>query len=162
MASGPYRLTYGGSLDRTRKIPFSFDSRTYLGHPGDTLASALLANGVRTVARSFKFHRPRGIFSCGPEEPNALVQLGEGARITPSARAPIVELTAGLTARSQEGWPSVRFDIGRVLDATAPLWSAGFYNKTFIWPSWHTYEPIIRRLAGMGRAPLRPTQTAMT
>src|SRR4029077_18933470 len=152
--TGPYRLPYGGLIDRTHKIPFRFDGKTYMGHPGDTLASALLANGVRTVARSFKFHRPRGIYTSGVEEPNALVQIGSGARAIPSARAPLVELTAGLEARSQEGWPSVHFDIGRALDAIAPVWAAGFYNKTFIWPNWHPYEPLIRRMAGLGRAPL--------
>ena len=150
---GPYRLSYGGQIDRTRKIAFRFDGRTYLGHPGDTLASALLANGLRTIARSFKFHRPRGIFTCGVEEPNALLQLGAGAHAIPSARAPVVEPTEGLEAHSQEGWPSVNFDLGRALDFAPPLWAAGFYNKTFIWPSWHAYEGMIRRLAGLGRAP---------
>jgi len=153
---GPYRLPYGGQVDRTRKVFFRFDGKTHIGHPGDTLASALLANGVHTVARSFKFHRPRGLFSCGPEEPSALVEAGEGSRTDPSARATMIELTEDLEARSQEGWPSVNFDIGRVLDGTARLWAAGFYNKTFIWPSWHTYEPAIRRMAGLGRAPAGP------
>ena len=151
--AGPYRLPFGGQIDRTRRITFRFDGKTYDGHPGDTLASALLASGIRVVARSFKFHRPRGIFSCGLEEPNALVQVGEGARVIPSSRAPVIELHEGLIARSQEGWPSVKLDLGRVLDLTAPLWAAGFYNKSFIWPSWHTYEGLIRRLAGLGHAP---------
>jgi sarcosine oxidase subunit alpha len=151
--SGPYRLANGGEIDRTRRISFRFDKRTYFGHPGDTLASALLANGVRVVARSFKFHRPRGIFSCGLEESNALVQVDEGAGMVPSCRAPVVELHEGLVAQSQKGWPSVNFDIARVLDFTALLWSAGFYNKTFIWPNWHTYEGLIRHLAGLGHAP---------
>src|SRR4029077_22888 len=154
--TGPYRLPYGGLIDRTRKIPFRFDGKTYMGHPGDTLAAALLANGVRTVARSFKFHRPRGIYTSGVEEPNALLQVGTGARAIPAARAPMVELSEGLEARSQEGWPSVNLDIGRALDAVAPLWAAGFYNKTFIWPSWHAYEGVIRRLAGLGHAPREP------
>jgi sarcosine oxidase, subunit alpha len=153
MTAGPYRLEDGGQLDRTRAIPFRFDGRILTGHPGDTLASALLANGVRTVARSFKFHRPRGIYSCGMEEPSALVQLGRGARKTPTCRAPTIELHEGLEAFSQAGWPSVRFDLGRAFDFTAPLWSAGFYNKTFIWPKWRLYEGIIRQLAGLGRAP---------
>jgi sarcosine oxidase subunit alpha len=154
--SGPYRLPHGGVIDRTRRITFRFDGRTYSGHPGDTLASALLANGVRTVARSFKFHRPRGIFSCGNEEPSALLTLGDGARAIPSARAPMVKLVEGLDAHSQEGRPSVNFDLARALDFIAPLWAAGFYNKTFIWPSWHVWEPLIRRLAGLGRAPCEP------
>lgn len=151
---GPYRLTEGGRIDRARLLSFRFDGRICTGFVGDTVASALLANGVRTVARSFKFHRPRGVFACGVEEPNALLCLGSGAHATPSVRAPAVELTEGLHVRSQSGWPSVNFDIGRALDLFAPLWSAGFYNKTFIWPGWHTYEGVIRRLAGLGRAPV--------
>src|SRR5579864_8725897 len=155
--TGPYRLPSGGGLvDRSRLITFAFNNRAYRAYHGDTLASGLLANGIRTVARSFKFHRPRGVFSCGVEEPNALVEVGVGARVIPSARAPSVELSEGLEAHSQQGWPSLRFDLGRVLDWTAPLWSAGFYNKTFIWPRWHTYEGVIRRLAGLGRAPREP------
>src|SRR5579864_4479530 len=123
---GPYRLNDGGQIDRTRELTFRFDGRTFTGYPGDSLASALLANGVRTVARSFKFHRPRGIFTCGVEEPNALLQLGAGAHAIPSARAPVVEPTEGLDAHSQEGWPSVNFDLGRALDFAPPLWAAGF------------------------------------
>lgn len=151
--AGPHRLPTGGLIDRRRLVRFMFNDRTCTGFAGDSLASALLANGIRTVARSFKFHRPRGIFSCGSEEPGALLQVGEGATATPSARAPLIELSEGLQCRAQAGFPSVNFDIGRSLDWLAPLWAAGFYNKTFIWPSWHTYEPIIRRLAGLGRAP---------
>jgi sarcosine oxidase subunit alpha len=152
-SAGPYRLSRGGQIDRSRLLSFLFNGRLYTGCSGDSVASALLANGIRTVARSFKFHRPRGIFACGLEEPNALLTLSSGADAIPSVRAPVVELTAGLQAHSQAGWPSVNFDIGRVLDVAAPLWAAGFYNKTFIWPSWHPYEGIIRRLAGLGRAP---------
>lgn len=151
--AGPYRLTYGGKIDRTRRLLFRFDGQTYQGHPGDTLASALLANGVRTVARSFKFHRPRGLYSCGVEEPNALLRVGTGAHAVPSVRAPLIELTEGVEAYSQAGWPSLRYDVGRMLDCVAPLWSAGFYSKTFIWPGWHRYERIIRHMAGLGRAP---------
>jgi sarcosine oxidase, subunit alpha len=153
MRSGPYRLATGGLLDRTRHLEFRFNQRTYRGHPGDSLASALLANSARTVSRSFKFHRPRGIFSCGFEEPHGLVQLGAGAHAVPSERAPMIELYQDLEASSQSGWPSVGLDFGRALDLVAPLWSAGFYNKTFIWPSWHAYEGVIRRLAGLGRSP---------
>ena len=154
--AGPHRVRYGGFIDRTRRVSFRFNGHTYYGHPGDTLASALLANGIRVVGRSFKLHRPRGIFSCGMEEPNALLQLGEGAGTVPCARAPSIELTPGLVARSTAGRPGVNFDLGRSLDFVAPLWAAGFYNKTFIWPSWHAYEGIIRRLAGFGRAPSAP------
>lgn len=151
--TGPYRLKEGGLVDRTRLIPFYFNGKRYSGFAGDTLASALLANGVRTLARSFKFHRPRGLFSCGTEEPNAFLQVGSGAGATPSARASIVELVDGLQACSQSGWPTVKFDVARILDVAAPLWAAGFYNKTFIWPSWHVYEGAIRRMAGLGKAP---------
>jgi sarcosine oxidase subunit alpha len=151
--AGPYRLAQGGLVDRTRPIAFHFNGAAYAGYEGDSVASALLANGVRTVARSFKFHRPRGVYSCGLEEPNALLALWSGARATPSERAPAVELVDGLEARSQAGWPGLNFEVGRILDFTAPLWAAGFYNKTFKWPNWHTYEGIIRRMAGLGRAP---------
>lgn len=150
---GPYRLARGGSIDRSRRFNFRFDGKSHVGYAGDSLASALLASGQRTVARSFKFHRPRGIFSCGVEEPNGLVQLGTDARTIPSVRAPAIELTEGLEAGAHAGWPSLGFDLGRALDFVAPLWSAGFYNKTFMWPSWHSYEPIIRRMAGQGHAP---------
>jgi sarcosine oxidase subunit alpha len=153
---GPYRLPSGGAVDRSVRIPFQFNGNAFVGSAGDTLASALLANGVRTVARSFKFHRPRGIFSCGAEEPHALVQLHAGAHAVPAARATVTELLSGLEARSHRGWPSLGFDLGRVLDALAPLWAAGFYNKTFIWPSWHAYEGLIRRMAGLGYAPRLP------
>jgi sarcosine oxidase subunit alpha len=154
--AGPYRLPDGGLIDRRTTIPFIFNGRAYAGHDGDSLASALLANGVRVVARSLKFHRPRGVFSCGVEEPAALIQVGEGAQAVPSERAPLVALRAGLQARSQAGWPSVDFDLGRALDALSALWAAGFYNKAFKWPSWHVYEPFIRRVAGLGRAPQEP------
>ena len=154
MSMGPYRLApardIGMAIDRHRRVRFSFDDKTYEGYAGDTLASALLANGVRTVSRSFKFRRPRGVYSSGSEEPNAFVQLGTDASTVLSARATLVALTEGMQASSltRRG-----FDAGRVLDLTAPLWAAGFYNRTFIWPSWHTYEGIIRRLAGFGQVP---------
>lgn len=155
MSAGPFRLpaasNAGTALDRNQRVRFTFDGRTYEGYRGDTLASALLANGVRTASRSFKFHRPRGVFSCGIEEPNAFVQAGSGASAVPSTRATLIELSEGLQAQSLA---NRHFDIGRVLDLTAPLWAAGFYNRTFIWPSWHTYEGLIRRMAGFGQAPL--------
>jgi sarcosine oxidase subunit alpha len=154
--TGPWRVTEGEAIDRSTPIPFRFDGRSYTGLAGDTLASALLANGIRVVARSFKFHRPRGIYSCGVEEPNALLEVDSGARAVPSERAPVIELTEALGVHSQQGWPSVNFDIGRALSTLAPLWAAGFYNKTFIWPSWHIYEPLIRRMAGLGHAPREP------
>jgi len=143
-------------VDRQRPIAFEFNGRPLQGYAGDTLASALLANGVRVVARSFKLHRPRGIFTAGVEESGGLVQLGEGARTLPAARVTLAEIEAGLVARSFSCWPRSSFDLGRLLDFTAPLWAAGFYNKTFMWPSWHHYEPLIRRMAGFGRAPPCP------
>jgi sarcosine oxidase subunit alpha len=154
--TGPYRVARGGHIERSRPLSFVFNGRQYTGFAGDSLASALLANGVRTVARSFKFHRPRGVISCGVEEAGALLQLGDGVSTVPSVRAPLVELTQGLNARSQIGWPSLGFDVGACLDRVAPLWAAGFYNKTFIWPSWHAYESIIRTLAGLGKVPPGP------
>ena len=122
---------------------------------GDTLASALLANGVRLVGRSFKYHRPRGLLAAGADEPNALVRLGSGARAEPNAKATQVELFDGLVAESQNRWPSLRRDAGRVLDLVGAVLPAGFYYKTFLWPAsfWEAYERVIRTMAGMGRAP---------
>jgi sarcosine oxidase subunit alpha len=155
-----WRLASGGAIDRSRTLAFEYDGVRYLGHPGDTLASALLANGVHLVGRSFKYHRPRGIFSAGAEEPNALVQLARGARTEPDTRATTIELYDGLTARSQNCWPSVRLDVGALASALSPLVPAGFYYKTFMWPPtprwWLRYEHFIRRAAGMGRAAAEP------
>ena len=151
-----WRLGQGGLIDRSQALSFRFDGRRLTGHPGDTLASALLANGVHLVGRSFKYHRPRGILSAGPEEPNALVELRGGARREPNTRATQIELFEGLEARSQNRWPSLRFDIAALNGLVAPLLSAGFYYKTFMWPAsfWEKlYEPLIRRAAGLGRAP---------
>jgi sarcosine oxidase subunit alpha len=149
------RLDSGGRVDRSHILRFSFDGRQLTGFAGDTLASALLANGVHLVGRSFKYHRPRGILSAGSEEPNALVRV----RDTPNLRATTVELYDGLTAESQNRTPSLRFDLGAVNDLLSPLLPAGFYYKTFMWPrSWwqRVYEPAIRRAAGLGRAPEHP------
>ncbi len=155
IAAQPFRLASGGLIDRSRRISFSFDDMPLGGYGGDTLASALLANGVRLVGRSFKYHRPRGILSAGPEEPNALVELREGQRREPNTRATQVELFDGLVARSQNRWPSLRFDLGAVNGLLSPMFAAGFYYKTFMWPAsfWEKlYEPLIRRAAGLGRA----------
>jgi len=143
---------FGQRLDRSQSLSFEFNGRRLSGHPGDTLASALLANGVRLVGRSFKLHRPRGIFSCGVEEPNGLVDLGDGATRTPNMRATQVELYEGLIAASVNCWPSVEFDLGAINNRIAALLPAGFYYKTFKWPHWHFFEPTIRRMAGLGRA----------
>jgi sarcosine oxidase, subunit alpha len=153
-----HRLARGGRIDRTRPVGFTFDGRRYQGFAGDTLASALLASGVRLIGRSFKYHRPRGIFSAGAEEPNALVQLGSGARTEPNMRATQVEIFDGLAARSQNCWPTARLDLGEVSNLLSPLFPAGFYYKTFMWPPsfWHLYERLIRRAAGLGEAPREP------
>ncbi|WP_317057393.1 sarcosine oxidase subunit alpha family protein [Roseovarius rhodophyticola] len=147
------RLEGQGLLDRSRRIGFSYDGRRYLGFSGDTLASALLANDIKVVGRSFKYHRPRGVFSAGSEEPNALVTLGHGPGQEPNARATMVELAEGLEAYSQNCWPNVDFDVMSVNDLFAPFLGAGFYYKTFMWPKafWERiYEPVIRRAAGLG------------
>ena len=152
----PFRLPAGGLVDRMRPLAFEYDGVGMHGYGGDTLASALLANGVHLVARSFKYHRPRGIFSCGTEEPNALVRLAQRARTEPNVRATTLELYAGLVAASQNCWPSVRFDASSLYDRLSRLIPAGFYYKTFMWPAgprwWLRYEHLIRHAAGMGRA----------
>lgn len=155
MSASDYRLAAGGRLDRSRTLSFSFDGRTMQGLAGDTLASALLANGVRLVGRSFKYHRPRGIYSAGAEEPNALVTLGTGNRREPNLSATQLELLAGMTAQSQNRWPSLAFDLQSINGWFAPFLSAGFYYKTFMGPtrrSWMFYEHFIRQAAGLGRA----------
>ena len=151
-----HRLSQGGRINRTKLIRFWFDDKAYQGYPGDTLASALLANGVMLVGRSFKYHRPRGIYSAGSEEPNALVQLGKGAYTEPNRRATEVELYDGLIAHSQNCWPSVRFDFGAISSSIARLLPAGFYYKTFMWPRsfWMVYERYIRKAAGLGVSPV--------
>jgi len=149
------RLKSGGHIDRGTKLAFHFDGRRYTGHKGDTLASALLANGVKLVGRSFKYHRPRGIYSAGVEEPNALVELRGGARREPNTRATVAELYQGLTAESQNRRGSLAFDWMAVNQLLAPWLGAGFYYKTFMWPAsfWErVYEPLIRSAAGLGRA----------
>lgn len=151
-----YRLDSGGHIDRSQPITIRWNGRALPAFAGDTIASALLANDVRIVGRGMKFHRPRGILSAGVEEPNGLVTLGRGAELEPSARATMIPVREGLEVRAQNAWPSVQFDLGRVFDWTAPLWPAGFYNKTFKWPSWHFYEWWIRRAAGIAKPPRQP------
>ena len=153
--SQTFRNSTGGVIDRATTLGFTFDGKRYAGHPGDTLASALLANGVRLVGRSFKLHRPRGIFSAGPEEPNALAEMRAGARREPNTRMTQIELHDGLVAASQNRWPSLRWDLLSLNGLIAPVLSSGFYYKTFMWPAsfWEkVYEPLIRRSAGLGRA----------
>ncbi|MFZ5677992.1 MAG: sarcosine oxidase subunit alpha family protein [Pseudomonadota bacterium] len=157
MTGKPYRLPQGGRLiDRARKVSFTFDGQNMTGFPGDTLAAAVLANGQRVFGRSFKYHRPRGVVGLGSEEMNALVGIGEGSRHEPNLRATQVELYDGLVAVSQNRWPSLRFDIGALNSRIARFIPGGFYYKTFMWPQafWkHVYEPMIRRAAGLGKAP---------
>jgi sarcosine oxidase, subunit alpha len=142
----------GSRLDRSKEIPFSFNGRGYVGYHGDTLASALLANGVQLIGRSFKLHRPRGVYSCGIEEPTGLVDAGTGSMRTPNVRATVLDIYPGLVAESQNCWPSVGFDLGAINSWFSPLFPAGFYYKTFKWPNWHVFEPSIRTMAGLGRA----------
>ena len=154
-----FRLPSGGRIDRTKRLRLTFNGRRYEGFAGDTLASALIANGVHLTSRSFKYHRPRGILTAGAEEPSALVQLGGGARTEPNLQATQVELHDGLTAAGVNAWPSAGFDLGAWTGMLAPLFPAGFYYKTFLWPPsfWKAlYEPAIRRMAGLGRTPDAP------
>jgi len=154
-----FRLAEGGRIDRARPLEFSFDGRKFQGFQGDTLASALLANDVFLVGRSFKYHRPRGVMSAGIEETNALVAVGEGGRLDTNSRATMVELYGGLVARSLNRWPSLGLDLGAINGWFSPLLVAGFYYKTFMWPRrlWQSlYEPLIRRAAGIGEAPAQP------
>ena len=159
VGSQTFRTRSGCVIDPSQQLNFTFDGRAFSGVAGDTLASALLANGVRLVGRSFKYHRPRGILSAGSEEPNALVELRTGARREPNTRATVAELYEGLEASSQNRWPSLRYDALSINATLAPVFAAGFYYKTFMWPKsfWEKlYEPMIRRAAGLGRAANAP------
>ena len=154
-----YRLDNLGYINRKKKISFKFNGSKYFGYEGDTLASALLANGIHLVGRSFKYHRPRGFIGAGVDEPNAKVQLYKGAKTEPNALATEIELIEGLEAKSQNCWPSVFFDFGAINNLLNKFFPAGFYYKTFMWPKnfWYKiYEPIIRKAAGLGVAPLEP------
>ncbi|TCD11395.1 sarcosine oxidase subunit alpha [Oricola cellulosilytica] len=159
-SAGEHRIAGVGRLTPANPVRFTFDGKAYSGLQGDTIASALIASGVHLVGRSFKYHRPRGILSDGPEEPNALVGVRrDAARATPNVRATVQEIYDGLNAVSQNRWPSLSFDVGAVNDIASPLFSAGFYYKTFMWPkvAWeHVYEPFIRNAAGLGQAPTEP------
>ncbi|MFQ6719403.1 2Fe-2S iron-sulfur cluster-binding protein, partial [Bordetella pertussis] len=151
-----YRLNHGGLVDRRRPLTFRFDGIQYQGYHGDTLASALLANGVHLVGRSFKYHRPRGIYTAGVEEMNALVDVLKEGQADPNTRATVVELEDGIEVSSQNRWPSLRFDVRSFHGMISRLIPAGFYYKTFMWPAkfWPKYEHMIRQAAGLGRAPL--------
>ncbi|MDE2435961.1 MAG: (2Fe-2S)-binding protein [Sphingomonadales bacterium] len=153
-----HRIAGLGRIDRSRTVTFTFDGKAMQGCPGDTLASALLANSVVLMGRSFKYHRPRGLLGAGAEEPNALVSVDRGGgRFTPNLRATAVEIYEGLNVRSQNRWPSLKTDFGAINDRFGRFFPAGFYNKTFMWPRsfWDKlYEPTIRRMAGLGDAPI--------
>ena len=146
------RVATGTAVQASKTVRFTFDGKSYTGCEGDTLASALLANNVHLVGRSFKYHRPRGIMAAGAEEANALVQVGTGGRVEPNLRATQVELYDGLVAKSQNRFPSLKFDLGEVNSLLSRFFPAGFYYKTFMWPAsfWMTYEKFIRHAAGLG------------
>ena len=159
MAGQKFRTSTGGVVDRDTTVRFNFDGKIYEGCAGDTLASALMANGVRVLGRSFKYHRPRGLFALGPEEPNGLVTVRQGARREPNIPATMIEIFDGLVAESQNHWPTLGFDLMRINDLLSSVLVSGFYYKTFMWPAtfWEpVYERIIRRAAGMGIAPDQP------
>ena len=155
-----FRINKTDHIDETNRISFKFDGKTYFGYKGDTLASALLSNGIHLVGRSFKYHRPRGIMSCGSEEPNAICQINEQTDFAePNVRATELEIYEGLEASSQNCWPNVNFDIGGINNFISPFIPAGFYYKTFMWPKsfWkNLYEPLIRMTAGLGKSPTKP------
>ncbi|MBN9275702.1 MAG: (2Fe-2S)-binding protein, partial [Mesorhizobium sp.] len=145
------RLSSGGSeIDRSKPVSFSFDGRRVEGFDGDTIASALLASGRRIVGRSFKYHRPRGIWGAGVEEPNALVDIERDGRSTPNARATTELARDSLVARSVNAAPDAERDRNAFLDRFSRFIPAAFYYKTFMWPDWHLFEPRIRAMAGLG------------
>ena len=150
------RLKDNKNIDANKEISFYFDGKKYYGYEGDTLASALLANKIHLIGRSFKYHRPRGLLSAGPEEPNGIVQLENGNVTEPNRRVTEVLLYEGLKASSQNRWPNIKFDLGAINDFLSPFFPAGFYYKTFMWPPtfWKKYEFFIRRAAVLGKSPL--------
>lgn len=151
-----YRLSSGGKIDRSRPIKFQWAGKTLTGFEGDTLASALLANGISRVGRSFKYHRPRGLIAAGLEEPNGIVQIEHDGRVDVNFKATEVVLREGLSARPVNAWPSLDFDLLAVNQWVKRFIPAAFYYKTFMWPDWHWFEPFIRRAAGLGVAPEAP------
>ncbi len=157
---GEYRKSGKGRVDHSEAVRFSFDGKSYEGLRGDTVASALMANGVHLLGRSFKYHRPRGAVGVGFEEPNALVTVRRGkGRMTPNLRATALEIYNGMEVTSQNRWPNLNFDIGAFNNTFSAFFPAGFYNKTFMWPKsfWDkVYEPFIRNMAGLGPAPTEP------
>ncbi|MCF8474065.1 MAG: sarcosine oxidase subunit alpha family protein [Emcibacter sp.] len=149
-------INMGSLIDRRKSLSFTFNGTRYKGYEGDSLASALLAEGVMVAGRSFKYHRPRGVFAADSQETNVIVQLETGAITEPNLKATQIELYEGLVARSVNCWPSARFDLGALIGLIKAFMPAGFYYKTFMWPSWHLFESTIRRAAGLGLSPIQP------
>src|SRR5271155_5374167 len=145
------RLQTGGAVDRGRPLAFTFDGKPYQGFAGDSIASALLANDVRIVGRSFKHHRPRGVWGAWTEEPNAIVDVTRNGKTTPNLRATTEPLENDIAVRSVNATPTAASDRAALLDRLSPFLPAGFYYKTFLWPRWETYEGAIRAMAGLGR-----------
>ena len=150
---GAYRLATGGRIDRSQKVSFTLDGKTVEGFAGDTAASALIAHGQHLVARSFKYHRPRGFMGAGVEETNALLTVGQDGTREPNIAATVLEIEPGLKTRTQNAWPSVKFDLMAINSVLSPVFVAGFYYKTFMGPTrgaWMLYEHFIRKAAGLG------------
>ena len=145
------RLPTGGAVDRGRPLAFTFDGKPYVGFAGDSIASALLANGVRIVGRSFKYHRPRGLWGAWTEEPNAIVDVTRHGKTTPNLRATTEALDNDMAVRSVNAAPNAAADRAALIDKLAPMLPAGFYYKTFLWPRWEAFEGSIRAMAGLGR-----------
>ena len=145
-----FRLKTGGRIDRSRTLNFSFDGKCYTGHPDDTLASALLANGVRVMGRSFKYHRQRGVWGAWFDDPNAIFNIRLNDIDRPNYPAATTYLEDNMQARAVNAFPSVQHDIKCILDLGHHFLSAGFYYKMFMWPDWHLFEPAIRKMAGLG------------
>jgi sarcosine oxidase subunit alpha len=145
-----FRLEQGGAVDRGQTLAFTFDGRPFVGFEGDSIASALLASGVRVVGRSFKYHRPRGIWGAWTEEPNAIVDVTRSGRTTPNLRATTEALENDLAVRSVNALPSAAEDRVALIDKVSTFMPSGFYYKTFLWPRWETFEPTIRAMAGLG------------
>ena len=145
------RLPEGGEVDRGQPLAFTFDGKPYLGSKGDSIASALIANGVRIVGRSFKYHRPRGIWGAWTEEPNAIVDVTRAGKTTPNLRATTEALENDVAVRSVNASPSAAADRAALIDRLSAFLPAGFYYKTFLWPRWEAFEPAIRAMAGLGR-----------
>ena len=157
--AGAMRTPEGGRIDRSQTVRFEFNGSPIEGYRGDTVASALLAHGKHLVARSFKYHRPRGIMAAGVEEPNALLTVGCGADREPNIAATVIEAHTGLNTFTQNSWPSVEFDLMAINNLLAPVLVAGFYYKTFMGPTrkaWMFYEHFIRKAAGLGKATQLP------